>query len=225
MDITGKVKFGKLNNKTILWSFLDLKEDTDTAILISDTIVGTAKYSDGGNTWEDSSLRKMLNHKIYQTLFSEAEKAAILPYTTFHAREDGMDDIVDYVFIPNFSQIKRANGNVSFKAGAPYWLRGRCENAAKIQCINSAGNMIEEGMYATAKNGVRICILVDLNKMQLKQTNTPSGVVIYHSEARAKGVRAGVIRSLIAEVGQSKEFTEEERDKFLSFLETKLGRI
>ena len=74
MNIKGEVKFGKTNKKMVTWSILNLREDGQTAILITDSVIGLELFSKSVNKWEQSSLRQLLNNGIRICIFVDLNK-------------------------------------------------------------------------------------------------------------------------------------------------------
>lgn len=74
MNIKEEVKIGKTNFKMVTWSILNLREDGQTAILITDSVIGLELFSKSVNKWEQSSLRQLLNNGIRICIFVDLNK-------------------------------------------------------------------------------------------------------------------------------------------------------
>lgn len=77
----------------VKWRVLDKDDTKNTAVLIADAVLDAQKYDEDGtsNGWSDATLREWLNTTMYQELFSEREKEAIVETDTT-VKQEGDED-------------------------------------------------------------------------------------------------------------------------------------
>ena len=80
--------------RSTLFPYTTLFRSTkNTAVLIADAVLDAQKYDEDGtsNGWSDATLREWLNTTMYQELFSEREKEAIVETDTT-VKQEGDED-------------------------------------------------------------------------------------------------------------------------------------
>ena len=173
----------------IEWLVLDVVEER--VLLISKYALDSKLFNatDGGVTWETSTIREWLNNDFYNDAFSDDEKA-VIPTVMVSADENPSykygyvgNDTQDKVFLLSYLEAKnyfsssRARVCVSTtyaeRKGAtktsssnmcPWWLRtsGSTQNSAA--CVLSSGDMSASGRIASEfSRGVRPAMWIDLN--------------------------------------------------------------
>ena len=77
----------------VKWRVLDKDDTKNTAVLIADAVLDAQRYDEDGisNGWSDATLREWLNTTMYQELFSEQEKEAIVETDTT-VKQEGDED-------------------------------------------------------------------------------------------------------------------------------------
>lgn len=91
----------------IEWTVLSVHEDK--ALLVSKDVLFTSAYDEKSNTWSKSSLRQLLNNKFFDTAFTSAERAAIVPAKCVEGISicSGGIDATDSIFCLSAAEVEK----------------------------------------------------------------------------------------------------------------------
>lgn len=189
--------------KPLEWIIIK-KNKNGTALLISRYGIDSAPYNEERKaaTWEDSTLRQILNSYFYNAAFSEEEKNIITAVNL--KNEDsawgtaGGNITKDKIFLLSFKeavqmlktnkarQIKAtpfaaANGVSAHGSGLVWWwLRSPGRYSKNAACVYSTGRMGDYGYSVNARTGaVRPALFVNLRK--LKKSSITKNLLSKHN--------------------------------------------
>ncbi|MBP9995923.1 MAG: acyltransferase [Lachnospiraceae bacterium] len=181
---TKNLSFGNWGKEKLQWLVLDDSNDVIT-LITKDGIEGSTYYDAYEAVgWEDSSLRRMLNEKMYESIFTDLEKEMIVPteetgdmVTLLSVSETKMWFASDEDRQINITDVAEKNGtNVNNLSKVNYWdmkdyrsswwwLRGETKDIT-APIVSVDGEIIENEKYVNKPNGaVRPVIRIDKNKL------------------------------------------------------------
>lgn len=169
----------------IKWHIVNLS--SGSAVLLADSILDMAIYSDTDANWENSSIRAWLNDTFYNTAFSDKEKASIDKKKLLTRKTDksGFDKTEDYVYLLSDTEAQGYSDDLESISAKPsavtskkglfvdkntgygyWWLRSPGSDTTHAGYVNPDGSIYSAGCkvnYASF-GGVRPAIQIDLTK-------------------------------------------------------------
>lgn len=203
LNMGGYISFGKYeqdNNlengaEDIEWTVLEIQEDT--ALLLSNKILGTADFnneqidSEGSLCWGNSDIHNWLNDEFYEQAFNEDEKEKIRP---MHIVGGGIES-VDNVFLLSRMEFKTCISydiqmaepsryaynqglEISAHQKGAYWLRTVADlegyyPVKQIDIVDWNGELIYKPMRDIKQYGVRPAIWISLTESNKEPIDSP----------------------------------------------------
>ena len=166
LSVGSRFIFGN-NNR--LWRILEVDEEKNTMLVISDKAVCKNKYHEKEEpiTWEQCTLREWLNEEFINEEFSEEEREAIL---VSHLKNPdnprfgtkGGNDTDDKIFLLSIEEVLQYFKDDDRILHSMWWLRSSGSKSSFAAYACSHGDVDTYGSYVTDHSAVRPAFRVDL---------------------------------------------------------------
>ena len=174
-QINDEVSFGKFKGFPIYWQILD-KKDSKILLFCSEAI-DCIKFNEwfGDTSWEHSTIRQYLNYDFYKEVFSNSERAVIIPSEQTRDKIFLLDATEAEHYLPTHderktrvtSYLRRLLPFASDKCR--WWLRTAGKKPSQTAFVDGDGTINLEGDIATAQyNALRPALWIEIDIDNIK---------------------------------------------------------